>query len=167
MARQSRSAVSLLCDPAPEGERMSISGFAFRIPLPPRGAPSRTSTDVGRAGRVVADFLRATQALSCEATAELAGVRAETIRKWRRRLPRTLKGATARRMKDHVTGGRAPAPDDGFRRLFRQALRSGPGPGRETAVRVSKAAVATPANSREASCLPGGRGSAALQGHER
>lgn len=94
----------------------------FIVSLPPPGAQPGSE-----AGRLVADFLSATGTLSCEATAELAGVRTETIRKWRRRLPRALKRATSRRMRAHLAGKPAPALDEGFQRLFRRVLRSVPG----------------------------------------
>lgn len=99
----------------------------FRIPLQAPRAPAQTIAEAGHAGRLAADFLSATEALSCEAAAELAGVRAETIRKWRRRVPRALKAATSRRMRAHLTGKPLPALDEGFQRLFRRVLRSVPG----------------------------------------
>ncbi len=99
----------------------------FRIPLPPPRPPTQAIAEAGHPGRLVADFLSATEALSCEATAELAGVRTETVRKWRRRLPRWLKEATSRRMIAHLAGKPAPAPDEGLHRLFRRVLRCEPG----------------------------------------
>lgn len=107
---------------------MSVPGTMFSIPLPPPDRHSQTGAEGGRAGHLVADFLGATDALSCEATAALAGVRTETIRKWRRRLPRIVKGATSRRMRAHLAGKPLPALDEGFQRLFRRLLRSIPGP---------------------------------------
>lgn len=104
---------------------MSVSGTAFRIPLP--RTQSQVSDVAGAAGQLVADFLSATDALSCEAAAEVAGVRAETIRKWRRRLPRWLKEKTSRRMTAHLAGKPPPDSDAGFQRLFRRVLRSEPG----------------------------------------
>ena len=106
---------------------MSVPGTTFSIPLPPPDRHSRTSPEAGQAGRLVADFLSTTDALSCEATAELAGVRTETIRKWRCRVPRSLKAATSRRMRAHLAGKPLPALDEGFHRLFRRVLRSAPG----------------------------------------
>jgi hypothetical protein len=106
---------------------MDVSETAFSIPLPTVRGHSRTSVEAGEAGRLVAEFLRATEALSCEAAAELAGVRAETIRRWRCRLPRALKAATSRRMRAHLAGKPVPALDEGFQRLFRRVLRSVPG----------------------------------------
>ena len=100
----------------------------FRIPLPPPGTSAQTVAEAGHAGRLAADFLSATGALSCEAAAELAGVRTETIRKWRQRLPRGLKGATSRRMSAHLAGKSAPALDEDLQRLFRRVLRSESGP---------------------------------------
>ncbi len=106
---------------------MSRSETAFRIPLPPPGAPLRTRAHAERAGRVVAEFLSATDALSCEAAAELAGVRAETIRKWRRRPPRWVKVATSRRMAACLSGTPPPDPEEGFRRVFRRTLQTAAG----------------------------------------
>jgi hypothetical protein len=106
---------------------MTLSETGFRIPLPSSVARSRTSTDAGQAGHLVADFLSANEALSCEAVAELAGVRTETIRKWRRRLPCSLRDATSRRMRACLAGKPLPGRDEGFQRLFRRVLRSGPG----------------------------------------
>lgn len=106
---------------------MDISGTRFSIPLPTTRAHSRTSSKAGEAGQLVAEFLAATDALSCEAAAELAGVRTETIRRWRCRLPRALKAATSRRMRAHLAGQSVPALDEGFHRLFRRVLRSVPG----------------------------------------
>lgn len=105
---------------------MGAPGTTFSIPLPPADRHAPASAEAGQAGRLVADFLGATSALSCEAAAALAGVRAETIRKWRRRLPRALKAATSRRMRDHLAEKSPAAPDEGFRRLFRRVLRSVP-----------------------------------------
>ena len=113
---------------------MSVSEMAFSIPSP--RAPSQARDEAGAAGRLVADFLSATEALSCEATAELAGVRTETIRKWRRSLPRCLKQATSRRMTACLAGTPLPDPDARFHRLFRRVLRSesGAGHGRFAAI---------------------------------
>jgi hypothetical protein len=133
---------------------MGVSETVFRIPLPPRRAQSRTSGEAGPAGRLVRDFLSATDALSCEATAELAGVRTETIRKWRCRVPRALRAVTSRRISAHLTGTPLPATDEGFRRSFGRVLRSVPRPEHgprvpfdtqvpgETAAHASRAAVA-------------------------
>ena len=101
---------------------MGASGSTVSVPLPPPRAQATLAT--GSAGRLVAEFLRATDALSCEAAAELAGVRVETIRKWRRRPPSGLKEATRRRMTACLTGGPPPDRDEGFQRLFRRVLRS-------------------------------------------
>lgn len=108
---------------------MGTSGTTFGIPLPPPPprAHSRTSEEAGQAGQLVADFLSATDALSCEAAAELAGVRTETMRKWRCRAPRSLRAATSRRMEAHLAGKPLPALDEAFQRLFRRVLRSVPG----------------------------------------
>lgn len=106
---------------------MRIPGAPFSVPLPPPPPRAQASTEACEAGRVVADFLRATDALSCEAAAELAGVRAETIRKWRRRLPRWLKDATSRRMTACLAGEPPPDREAGFNRSFRRVLRSARG----------------------------------------
>jgi hypothetical protein len=101
---------------------------AAGIPLPPRSAPLPARPDAGQAAQLVAAFLGATRALSCEAAAELAGVRGDTIRRWRLRLPRALRRATVRRMQAHLAGTPPPAPDEGFQRLFSRVLRSVPDP---------------------------------------
>lgn len=75
---------------------------------------------------MVAAFLSATGALSCEAAAELAGVHPDTIRRWRNRLPRALRRVTSRRMRAHLAGSPPPAPDEGLQRLFSRVLRSVP-----------------------------------------
>jgi hypothetical protein len=106
---------------------MGIPGAPFSVPLPPPPPRAQASAGAGEAGRLVADFLSATQALSCEAAAELAGVRTETIRKWRRRLPRWLKEATSRRMAACLAGEPPPDREAGFQRSFRRVLRSAPG----------------------------------------
>lgn len=77
---------------------------------------------------MVAAFLSATGALSCEAAAELAGVHPDTIRRWRNRLPRSLRRVTSRRMRAHLAGSPPPADDDGLQRLFSRVLRSVPDP---------------------------------------
>lgn len=107
---------------------MVASGTAFGIPLPARRTDRRTHAEAGPAGKLVANFLSATDALSCVATAELAGVRPETIRKWRRHLPHWLKRMTARRLTAHLAGTPLPAPDEGLQRMFRLVLRSACGP---------------------------------------
>lgn len=103
---------------------MRASDDAFRIPLPPPRA--QASAQACPAGRLVADFLSATEALSCEAAAEMAGVRTETIRKWRRRLPRWLKEATSRRMAACLAGEPPPDREAGFQRSFHRVLRNAP-----------------------------------------
>lgn len=102
---------------------MGAPGTAFGVPLPPPRAYSPTGEEAGQAGRLTADFLRATEALSCKAAAELAGVRTETIRGWRRRLPRWLKGTTSRRMTAFLAGTPCPGLDESLRRSFRPVLR--------------------------------------------
>ncbi|HEX6038016.1 hypothetical protein [Longimicrobium sp.] len=70
---------------------------------------------------VVAAFLERTAGLTCEAAAEVAGVRPDTIRKWRRRLPRWLKASIARRLAR--LPGDAPPLADGLGAAFRRVLR--------------------------------------------
>lgn len=108
---------------------MAKMSVGRRVPLPawtlcrPEAAP-------GRAGQLVARFLGVNEALSCAAAAELAGVRPETIRKWRRRLPRWLKASTARRLSACLSSALPAAPpEDGFQRAFRLRLRRTPGDG--------------------------------------
>lgn len=77
---------------------------------------------------LVAAFVRATAGLKAEAAAQLAAVRPETIRKWRRRLPRWIKARTRRRLAAHLAG-EPPAPavdNDGFHRAFHLRLRTAP-----------------------------------------
>lgn len=97
---------------------------ACRIPLPAPGLPVAGAPDAS--GRLVAAFLEATSALSCDAAAALAGVRPGTIRNWRRRLPRWLNAGIAARLRAHLTGVIPDAPDAGFRKAFRQRLRATP-----------------------------------------
>ena len=95
------------------------------IPLP--GPPARPGDADGAAALVTA-FVVATAALEEEPAARLAGVRVETLRKWRRRPPRWLKADTARRVAAHLAG-EPPAPsraDDGLRRAFHLRLRETP-----------------------------------------
>ena len=106
---------------------MGASRTAFNVPLPPPRACSPANAEAGQAGQLVADFLSATDALSCEAAAELAGVRTETIRKWRCRVPRALRAVTSRRIRAHLAGKPLPALDQGFQRLFGRVLRRGRG----------------------------------------
>lgn len=106
---------------------MAASETASSIPLPP--PPPRTSSRPGAKAegiQLVARFLSATGALSCEAAAKLAGVRPDTIRRWRNRLPRALRRVTSRRMWAHLAGTPPPAPNEGFQRLFSRVLRSVP-----------------------------------------
>jgi hypothetical protein len=106
---------------------MGIPETTAGIPLPPPGAHSPATAGAGQVRQLVAAFLSATGALSCEAAAELAGVRTETIRKWRPRPPTWLRAATSRRMSACVAGKPAPDPDASFDRSFRRVLRSVPG----------------------------------------
>lgn len=108
---------------SPGRRGMADLGTTFGIPLPPGRTPVESAAQAGHAGRLVADFLSAASALSCEAAAELAGVRPETIRGWRRRLPRGLKGATSRRMTAFLAGVPFPRPDESLRRSFQPVLR--------------------------------------------
>lgn len=108
-----------------DGTRGSVVDEWQRVPLPAvRGA--RAGDDEG--ARLVRAFVRATAALAPEAAARLAAVRPETIRKWRRRAPRWLKADTARRITAHLAGETPAGPslDEGFRRAFRQRLRTVP-----------------------------------------
>ena len=99
------------------------------IPLPAAAATLRVPGENGDgAAELVAAFVRATAALTAEAAAQLAAVRPETIRKWRRRLPNWLKAGTRRRLAAHLAG-EPPAPatdEDGFRRAFHRTLRAAP-----------------------------------------
>lgn len=100
-----------------------------RIPLP---APAETPRAAGAAsatGPLVAAFLDATAGFSCDAAAALAGVRPDTIRNWRRRLPRWLKAGTAGRLRAYLTGEVPQAPDVGFSKVFRRAMRATPATG--------------------------------------
>lgn len=98
-----------------------------RIPLgvmagqaPPAAAEAETQ-------RLVAAFVAATLALSCEAAAQLIGVRPETIRKWRRRTPRWIRASTATRVHACLTGERSSSTaEEGLRRAFSRTLRQGP-----------------------------------------
>jgi hypothetical protein len=100
-------------------------GAEVRIPLPPGASLARDTAGAPCAG-LVAAFLERTDALSYESAAELAGVQPDTIRKWRRRLPRWLRASTARRLTAFVEGRDPAPPSDGFRALFRRVLRSAP-----------------------------------------
>lgn len=97
-----------------------------RIPLPAAAVQPQAAGTPDAGGPLVAAFLAATSGMSCAAAAALAGVRPETIRNWRRRLPRWLKAGTARRLRAHLTGEIPQAPEAGFRKVFRQAMRSAP-----------------------------------------
>lgn len=98
------------------------------VPLPALASlPARVPV-TGSAADLVAAFVRATAGLSANAAAQLAAVRTETLRKWRRRVPRWLKADTARRLTAYLAGETpAPAPrDEGFRRAFHRRLREAP-----------------------------------------
>lgn len=92
------------------------------IPLP-AATIVRSAAAHGRAGALVSAFLHATAALPCAAAADAAGVRPATIARWRRRLPRWLRGGTERRLAAWLAGVPAAAPEDGLRRAFHRALR--------------------------------------------
>lgn len=93
-----------------------------RIPLP---AGRRPRADGGGCAGLVAEFLDRTEPLPCEEAAALAGVRVQTIRRWRRRLPRWLKAVTSRRISDWLR--EVPrTPVDGLRRAFHRVLRTPP-----------------------------------------
>ncbi|WP_420125430.1 hypothetical protein [Longimicrobium sp.] len=101
-------------------------GAPFRIPLPAPAGPPRAAGAPGATAPLVAAFLDATDGLTCDAAAALAGVRPGTIRNWRRRLPRWLKAGTAGRLRAHLTGEVPREPEAGFRKVFRNALRGTP-----------------------------------------
>jgi hypothetical protein len=106
-----------------------VSAMESTIPFP--AAAPGAGGDSGTAA-LVAAFLARTAALPADAAAQVAGVRAETVRKWRRRLPRWLKARTARRLAAHLAG-QTPVearPDEGLYRAFRGALRPRPAEGR-------------------------------------
>lgn len=76
------------------------------------------------AAKIVAAFVEATRALPDEAAARLAGVRAETIRKWRRRPPRWIRARTTRCLEAHLAGEPpAPGPGQSLQRAFEPVLR--------------------------------------------
>jgi hypothetical protein len=106
---------------------MSDTDLRATIPLPAL-ARLAARPGSGSAAPLVAAFVSATAALPAEAAAQLAAVRPETLRKWRRRIPRWLKADTARRLVAYLAGETpAPAPvDEGFRRAFRLTLRAAP-----------------------------------------
>lgn len=99
------------------------------IPLPSlASARGPREGEANGTAALVAAFVAATVALPVEEAARLAGVRRETLRKWRRRPPRWLKAGTARRLAAHLAG-EAPAAasvEEGFRRAFHTRLRTAP-----------------------------------------
>ncbi|HEX5872188.1 MAG TPA: hypothetical protein VFY65_17280 [Longimicrobium sp.] len=97
-----------------------------RIPLPAPGERPRAGGAPDATAPLVSAFLHATATLSCDAAAALAGVRPVTIRNWRRRPPRWLRAGTARRLRAHLTGEVPEAPDAGFHKVFRRAMRAAP-----------------------------------------
>ncbi|HEX6041807.1 hypothetical protein [Longimicrobium sp.] len=106
-----------------------MSAMEWTVPLP---AAAPAAVDNNGAAALVAAFLAATAALPPDAAARLAGVRVETLRKWRRRVPRWLKAQTARRLAAHLAG-EPPVdtrPDEGLRRAFLGTLRAAPAEGR-------------------------------------
>ncbi|HLM67073.1 MAG TPA: hypothetical protein VK358_06055 [Longimicrobium sp.] len=107
---------------------MSDVEMRTTVPLPVMATLPAPAPATGSAAELVADFVRATAALPAETAAQLASVRTETLRKWRRRVPRWLKADTARRLTAYLAGETpAPAPrDEGFRRAFHRRLREAP-----------------------------------------
>jgi hypothetical protein len=106
---------------------MSEMDVRTTVPLP---ALARLAAHPGNgsAGALVSAFVSATAALPAGVAAQLAAVRPETLRKWRRRVPRWLKADTARRLSAYLAG-EAPAPpprEEGFRRAFHMRLRAAP-----------------------------------------
>ncbi len=98
------------------------------VPLPALASLPARDPGTGSTVELVRAFVAATAALPADAAAQLAAVRTETLRKWRRRVPRWLKADTARRLTAYLAGETpAPAPrDEGFRRAFHQRLRVAP-----------------------------------------
>jgi hypothetical protein len=107
-------------------EAAAVSGAETAIPLPAAGTMQDRKAEGVPA--LVAAFLGATSALPAHEAARVAAVRPETIRKWRRRLPRWLKAASARRIAAYLAGEEPrPAPmEEGFRRAFHLRLREAP-----------------------------------------
>jgi hypothetical protein len=105
-------------------------GTASAIPLPPRAAavPVADGDTAGCAAELVCAFVSATAELPPAVAAQLAAVRPETLRKWRRRIPRWLKADTARRLTAYLAGETPSAAplDEGFRRAFHERLRVAP-----------------------------------------
>jgi hypothetical protein len=104
-----------------------VDARAGAIPLPAL-VRRAAGPDAGDAAELVSAFVSATAALTADAAAQLAAVRPETLRKWRRRAPRWLKADTARRLTAYLAGETpSPAPlDEGFRRAFHTRLRVAP-----------------------------------------
>lgn len=105
---------------------MNAGEMRVTVPLP---APApRAADDVDGAGALVTAFVAATAELAADRAAQLAGVRPETLRKWRRRSPRWLKAHTARRIAAYLAGEPPADPprDEGFRRAFHLRLRAAP-----------------------------------------
>jgi hypothetical protein len=98
------------------------------VPFPAMATLPARAPVAGTAADLVAAFVRATAALPAEGAAQLAAVRTETLRKWRRRAPRWLKADTARRLTAYLAGETPAAPprDEGFRRAFHRRLRETP-----------------------------------------
>jgi hypothetical protein len=95
------------------------------IPLPARAPANETGEG---AAALVAAFVRATGALTAQAAAQLAAVRPETVRKWRRRPPQWIKAGTRRRLAAYLAGEPAASAvdEEGFRRAFHILLRESP-----------------------------------------
>lgn len=107
---------------------MSGGDARATVPLPAMAAFPPRGFVAGSAAELASAFVSATAALPAEAAAQLAAVRPETLRKWRRRIPRWLKADTARRLTAFLAGeAPTPAPrDEGFRRAFHLRLRPAP-----------------------------------------
>jgi hypothetical protein len=126
-----RDQQAIRCGVAADGRKGGImrSIGSSSIPLPVMaGVRASMHGEANGAAALVAAFVGATAALSAQEAARVAGVRPETVRKWRRRPPRWLKAGTARRLAAHLAG-EAPAAstaEDGFRRAFHPRLRAAP-----------------------------------------
>jgi hypothetical protein len=104
-----------------------VDARAAAVPLPAL-ARRTLRPGAGDAAALVSAFVSATAALTADAAAQLAAVRPETLRKWRRRAPHWLKADTARRLSAYLAGETpSPAPlEEGFRRAFHSRLRVAP-----------------------------------------
>lgn len=114
---------------------------ACRIPLVFVAGPAHGH---GATEQLVAEFVAATAALSCQVASELAGVRRETLQKWRRRPPNWIKTATANRLRAHLQGERFPTAEEGFRKAFSRTLRLSSSRHRTPAARTIRQAAGSP-----------------------